>query len=354
MQDEEIMNETETVPVLPETPETREQLDALETEVVGKHIDEMEDAELMENIEAVNDETLAFLKEKSADENREIAERAKFQYEVYGATLVLMQKVHDLISQKEFEQAEALVMEFLDQQILRMQGMGMESLYIENAIREIQDFVNIYGQMVEQVELKEPTAKMQLLSTGLDILPFVGGTKMMAEGTLGKNLVGEELSAKKRILYVAEGGMWLTVDAVALGAGAVTAPAGGSGGILVEGAAMALKAPKAAKLLTRSAAVVRAAKGAGKGSRALYNVGRFFVEHPNLAKQADKIVARGVEARKAGLLAAPGQISELREAQRNSAEILQAVNTERQELVEALGATFDLKSAASQNPASPQ
>lgn len=352
--DEEILEEQNALPVLPETPETREQLDALESEVVGPHIDEMSDTELVENVEAVNDETLAFLKEKSADENREIAERAKFQYEIYGATLVLMQKVHDLILQKEFEQAEATVLAFLDEQVLRMEGMGLSSAYIENAIREIQDFVNIYGQMVEQVELTEPSAKMQLLSTGLDIIPFVGGAKMMAEGAIGKNLAGEELSAKKRMLYVAEGGMWLTVDAVAIGAGAVTAPAGGSGGILVEGAAIALKAPKAAKLLTRSAAVVRAAKGAGKGSRALYNVGRFFVEHPNLAKQADKIVARGVEARKAGLLAAPGQISDVREAQRNSAELIQAVNTERQELVEALGQTFDAKSAASQNPESLQ
>lgn len=353
--DEEILDEQEALPILPETTETREQLDALETEVVGSHIDEMEDAELMENVEAVNDETLAFLKEKSADENREIAERAKFQYEIYGATLVLMQKVHDLILQKEFEQAEATVLAFLDEQVTRMEGMGLGSVYIENAIREIQDFVNIYGQMVEQVELKEPSAKMQLLSTGLDIIPFVGGAKMMAEGAIGKNLAGEDLSAKKRMLYVAEGGMWLTVDAVAIGAGAVTAPAGGSGGILVEGTAIALKAPKAAKLLTRSAAVVRAAKGAGKGSRALYNVGRFFVEHPTLAKQADKIVARGVEARKAGLLAAPGQISELRKAQRNSTELIQTVNAERQELVEALGKTFDdSKSAASQIPASPQ
>ncbi len=344
--DEEILTEQETVPVLPETPETREQLDALESEVVGPKIDEMSDDELVKNIEAMNDETLAFLKEKSADENREIAERAKFQYEVYGATLVLMQKVHELILQKESDKAEEVVMAFLDEQIARMQAMGLGSVYIENAVREIQDFVNIYGQMVEQVELKEPTAKMQLLSTGLDIIPFVGGAKMMAEGALGKNLVGEELSAKKRVLYVAEGGMWLTVDAVALGAGAVTAPAGGEGGIAVEGVAMAFKAPKAAKLLTRSAAVVRATKGAGKGSRALYNVGRFFVEHPNLAKQADKVVARGVEARKAGLLAAPGQISDLREAQRNSAELLQTVTKERQEMVDALGQIFDQNKAA--------
>lgn len=354
-QDEEVMEEHSTLPILPETPDTQVQLDALESEVVGEHIDQMTDEQLVESIEAVNDETLEFLKQKSQDENREIAERAKFQYEVYGATLVVLEGVRELILEEEFDKAEEKVMAFLNEQIARMQAMGLDSTYIENAIREIQDFINIYGQMVEQTELKEPSAKMQLLSTGLDILPFVGGAKIMAEGAVGKNMVGENLSLKKRALYVGEGALWLTVDTVALGAGLVTAPAGGEGGILVEGAALALKAPKAAKLVTRSAAVIRATKGAGKGSRAIYNVGRFLVEHPTIAKQADKVVARGVEARKAALLAAPGKISELRDNQRNSAELLQAVNTERQELVTALGDIFDAtKSAASQSPESLQ
>ncbi|MFA4815220.1 MAG: hypothetical protein WC924_05060 [Candidatus Gracilibacteria bacterium] len=331
--DEEIMEEQNTLPVLSETPDTREQLDALESEVVGPHIDAMDDKELMESIEAVNDETLEFLKQKSQDENREVAERAKFQYEVYGATLVLLESVRELILQREFEEAEKRVIAFLDQQMARMRAMGLDSVYIENAIREIQDFINIYGQMVEQVELKEPGAKMQLLSTGLDILPFVGGAKIMAEGAVGKNMIGEDLSLKKRALYVGEGALWLTVDAVALGAG------------VVETVGLALKAPKAAKLVTRTAAVIRATKGAGKGSRVIYNVGRFLVEHPNIAKSADKVVARGVEARRAALLAAPGKISELREAQRNSTELLQAVNMERQELVEALGQMFDANKA---------
>lgn len=353
--DKESMEEPNTLPVLPENPDTQAQLDALESEVVGEHIDQMTDEQLVESIEAVNDETLEFLKQKSQDENHEIAERAKFQYEVYGATLVLLENVRTLILQKENEKAEEAVIEFLNQQILRMQGMGLDAAYIDNAIREIQDFINIYGQMVEQVELKEPSAKMQLLSTGLDILPFVGGAKIMVEGAVGKNLVGEDLSLKKRALYVGEGALWLTVDAVAIGAGAVSA---GAGAGVVETAGLALKAPKAAKLITRSAAVIRATKGAGKGSRAVYNVGRFLVEHPTIAKQADKVVARGVEARKAALLAAPGKLSEVRTEQRNSAEVIQAVNQERQELVTALGDIFDAKptpkSAASQTPESLQ
>ncbi len=339
--DEEVLEEQSTLPVLPETPQVRQQLDELETEVVGEKVETMSDEELMKNIEAMNDETLDFLKKQAEVEDRDVAERAKFQYEVYGATLILMEKVRTWILQHEDEKAEAAVIEFLNQQIARMQSMGLSSEYIQNAIREIQDFVNIYGQMVEQVELTEPSAKMRLLSTGLDILPFVGGAKMMVEGAVGKNLVGEDLSAKSRVMYAAEGGLWLVVDCVALGAGAVTAPAGGEGGMLVEGAAMALKAPKAAKLLTRGAAVIRATKGAGKGSRAIYSVGRFLVEHPSIAKQADKVVARGIEARKAGLLAAPGQYKEMRDAQQNSAELLQTVNTERQELVSALGDIFD-------------
>lgn len=339
--DLENLEEGEVLPVLPETQQTKEQLSALEDEVTGQSLDKMSEEEIMQNIEAVNDETLSFLKDKMNDPNKEIADRAKVQYEVYGAMLIMMETVREKILQKEFDAAEALVVAFLNEQMQKMQSQGMDNVFIENALHEMQDFVNIYGQMVEQVELKEPSAKMQLLSTGLDILPFVGGAKILAEGAVGKNLAGEELSLKKRALYMAEGTLWLTVDTVALGAGAVTAPAGGSGGLLVEGAALALKAPKAAKLVTRTAAVIRAAKGAGKGSRAIYNAGRFLVEHPELAAKADKLVARGVEARKAALLAAPGKVSELRDASRNSTELIQAVNRERQELLETLGQLVD-------------
>lgn len=339
--DPETLEEGEVLPVLSETQQTKEQLDALEDEVTGQSLDKMSEEEIMQNIEAVNDETLAFLKDKMNDPSKEIADRAKVQYEVYGAMLLMMEAVREKILQKEFDAAETLVVAFLNEQMQKLQSQGMDNVFIENALHEMQDFVNIYGQMVEQVELKEPSAKMQLLSTGLDILPFVGGAKILAEGAVGKNLVGEDLSLKKRALYMAEGTLWLTVDTVALGAGAVTAPAGGSGGLLVEGAAMALKAPKAAKLVTRTAAVIRAAKGAGKGSRAIYNAGRFLVEHPELAAKADKLVARGVEARKAALLAAPGKVTELRNASRNSTELIQAVNKERQELLETLGQLVD-------------
>lgn len=339
--DLETLEEGDVLPVLKETPQTREQLDALEDEVTGQSLDKMSEQEIMENIEAVNDETLAFLKDKMNDPNKEIADRAKVQYEVYAAILILMEAVREKILQKEFDAAEALVASFLNEQMQKMQAQGMNNVFIENALHEMQDFVNIYGQMVEQVELKERSAKMQLLSTGLDILPFVGGAKILAEGAAGKNLAGEALSLKNRALYMAEGTLWLTVDTVALGAGALTAPAGGSGGLLVEGAAMALKAPKAVKLVTRSAAVIRAAKGSGKGSRAIYNAGRFLVEHPELAAKADKLVARGVEARKAALLAAPGKVAELRDAGRHSKELIEAVNKERQELLETLGQLVD-------------
>lgn len=340
---EETLEEQDVLPVLPETPEIKEQLDALESEVVGPHIEEMKDEELMENINAVNDETLDFLKLKADDENKETAERARFQLEVYGATLVLLESVRELIRQKEFEKAEEKVIAFLNEQVQKMEGSGMDQIAIQNAIREIQDFVNIYGQMVEQTEVIEPSAKMQLLSTGLDILPFVGGAKIFVEGAVGKNFAGEELSLKKRALYVAEGSLWLTVDTVAAAAGVVS---GGTGTVVVEAAELALKAPKAAKLLTRGAAVIRATKGAGKGSRAIYNAGRFLVEHPQIAKQADKVVARGVEARRLALLKTPGEMSQVKEEGKKSMELIEAVNQERQELVAALGQVFDQRAAA--------
>lgn len=334
MTDQDLETEEPTVEVLTETPQIREQLDALESEVVGPKVEELKDEEIVDQIEAINEETLDFLRKQKDSQDPETAERAQLQYEVYGSMVILLQEVENLILEQKFDEAEAKVITYLDELKLTLQNKGLELPAIENALREIEDFVNLYGAMVEQTELKEPSTKMKLLSTGLDVLPFVGGAKMLAEGVAGKNMAGQKLSGKQALLHAGEGALWLTVDTAATAAGAVSF---GTGSGVIEGAALALKAPKAARLLTRSAALVRATRGAGKGSRALYNVGRFLVEHPTLAKQADKLVARGVEARKAALITLPARVGEVSEARRNSAEVIEAVHKERQELLDAIG-----------------
>lgn len=323
-----------TLEVLPETPQVREQLEALESEVVGPKVEELKEEEIVDQIEAINDETLEFLRKQKESEDPEVRKKAELQYEMYEAMVRLLQEVENLILESKFDEAEQKTIAFLDAQKTNLEGRGVELPAIENALRELQDFINLYGAMVEQTELKEPDAKMKLLSTGLDVLPFVGGAKMLAEGVAGKNLAGQKLSGKQALLHAGEGALWLTVDTAAVAAGAVSV---GTGSAIVEGAALALKAPKATRLLTRSAALVRATRGAGKGSKALYNVGRFLVEHPTLAKQADKLVARGVEARRAALLSLPARVGEVSEARRNSAEVIEAVHKERQELLEAIG-----------------
>lgn len=331
--DPEVLEDGQTIEVIPETTEVREQLDELNKEVVGTKIEDMSREELVEHVESVNQETLDFLKIKAEDANPEVVEKAKLQYEVYNEVVSLLAEVETLIKQEKFDEAEEKTLGYLTGLTERLAARGIDDASIQNAIHEIQDFVNIYGAMVEQTELTKGKG-MELLSTGIDILPFVGGAKMMVEGAVGKTLTGKELELKDRALYVAEGALWLTVDTVAIGAGAVSA---GGGTAVVEGAAIALKVPKAAKLVTRSAAVIRATKGAGKGSRALFNAGRFLVEHPNLAAKADKLVARGVEARKAALLAAPGKAKDVFSEGVKSIEIIREVNRERQELLDTLG-----------------
>jgi hypothetical protein len=340
--DPEVLDEDEMIPVIPNNAEIRKQEDELNTEVVGTKIEDMSREELVEHVESVNDETLAFLKAKAEDPNPEVAERAKLQYEIYGEILKLLAEVEVMIKEEKFDEAEGKTIEYLNSVAEKLAARGTQDVVIQNALKEIQDFVNIYGAMVEQTELGKGKG-MELLSTGIDILPFVGGAKMMGEGAIGKTLTGKDLELKDRALYVAEGALWLTVDTVAVGAGAVSA---GSGSVVVEGAAMALKVPKAAKLITRSAAVIRATKGAGKGSRAIFNAGRFLVEHPNLAKEADKLVARGVEARRAALLKAPGAAKDAYVENKKSVEIIQDVNRERQELLDTLGGIIEEKKAA--------
>ena len=332
--DEAFHDDAVEVPVIPETPHIREQLDALQNEVVGPEIEDMADDELMEHIESINDETLEMLKEQDG-------ERAEFQLKVYEKLLVLFEDVEPLIQAENFEEAEEKSMKFLDDLVEDMEGMGMEDEAIGHATAEVQDFINIYGSMVDQASVSA-RMKMELLSTGLDILPFVGGAKLMTEGVHGKTLAGKDLGLSKRLLHVAEGSMWLSVDTIALAAGAGSF---GTGTAAVEAGAMAFKAPKAAKLLGRSAALMRATKGAGKGSKALFNASRFLVKHPNtVGRAADKLVARGVTARRAALMRAPKEAAQAQAAEMKSQELIQTVNQEREEMLTALGDIFDAQS----------
>lgn len=333
MQTDETVDEKGTIPLLPETEETRRQLDELEREVMGKKVDEMEDSELVDAVEAINDETLKFLEKEKGSKDAETAKRAALQHEAYGKVLLHLEKVEALIVEGNSEQAESDTLHFLVELAEEWEGRGMEEAAIQNAVKEIKDFVNLYEAMVEATEL-EGNAKMQMLSTGLDLLPFIGGAKMAGEALKGKTLAGQTLKGKQRLLHGAEGALWMTVDTAAVATGLVS---GGSGSAIVEAGELALKAPKAGELLKRSGALWRASRGAGKGSTELFRVGKYLMENPKVGEKIDKLVARGVEARKAAYAKAPEHLGEALDARTNRQEVMEQVNTERKELLDALG-----------------
>ncbi|MEK7146024.1 MAG: hypothetical protein AAB802_02465 [Patescibacteria group bacterium] len=333
---------------IPEIKEEKigEELEALEDEVLGPDLDELTPDELHEQVDIVNASSLEFLRLQSQSENAGIAERAQFQMEVWEDMDALMKEIHGLIETEDFESAEKSAVAFLEKQITRLQEMGLKDEFINSVIKEMQDLINLYGDMVEQ-NVVVASEKMELLSTGLDLVPFVSGAKMLVEAGAGKDMAGHKMSSGGRLMHAAEGAVWLTVDLVGAGAGAATA---GTGTAVVEGVKYATMAPKGAKVLSRGAAVLRATAKGNKtlnaGSKVLFNAGRFLVKHPRIAKRADEFVELAGDTRKLSALAAPVKAGEVMVEKKKSSEILDRLNKERQELRSILDEAFDQKMAA--------
>lgn len=333
---------------LPELKEEKigEELEALEDEVLGPDLDELTPEQLNEQVEILNASSLEFLKLQAQSENPGFAERAQFQLEVWEDMNTLMTEIHGFIETENFEAAEKKSTAFLESQIARLEKLGVQDEFIDIAIREMQQLLNVYGDMVEQ-NVVVANEKIELLSTGLDLVPFVSGAKMLAEAGVGKDMAGHKMSSGGRLIHAAEGAVWLTVDLVGAGAGAATA---GTGTAVIEGVKYATMAPKGAKVLSRGAAVLRATSKGNKalknGSKVLFNAGRFFVKHPRLAKRADELIEVASDTRKLSALAAPVKAGEVVVAKKKSSEILQQLNQERQDLMASIDEAFEHRMAA--------
>jgi hypothetical protein len=299
------LDRTEELPdPIPETPEIRAQIDAMESEVLGPEIEEMSDEELRESTEAVNEDMLEYLRMKKKSDNKEEARRARVQYELYEDTNELMEEIEELIDKDKFEKAEKLSIKFLDKIQKKLAKEGAEDDYILAAAQQLQDYLTIHGQMAENTKYK-PKLWLAITSNVIDAIPFVGSTKMMAEAGFGKTMDGTHLGLKKRVFKAGEAALWGVVDVAAVALGAFTV---GGGAVLVEGSAIALKGARAAKGISaasksvkgvrRTAAVLRTAKGTSKGAKAMMNVSRFMVKHPHLVTKTDDVVRMGAQLRK--------------------------------------------------------
>lgn len=131
-------------------------------------------------------------------------------------------------------------------------------------------------------ETDNPTAKSRLykLACGAaDFIPVVGPAKMLAEAAQGQTLGGDTLTGWKRFLHGAEGLTFLAIDLTGFGAVATKLAKAGKGGLM------------SAKLLTRTAALMRVLKVPRQAYMPVFRAGAFLLRHPRLAQLA----TRGIE-----------------------------------------------------------
>ena len=147
---------------------------------------------------------------------------------------------------------------------------------------------------------KDPEAKSRLFkftAGAMDFVPVAGPAKMLMEAGAGKTLGGEELNGWKRTLHGLEGGVFLAIDLTGFGAVATKLAKAGKGGM------------KAGKLLTRTAAFIRATTGSRKASKAVFKTGQFLIRNPKIGQLATKGLDWMTKARKARMAELPASLS---------------------------------------------
>lgn len=142
---------------------------------------------------------------------------------------------------------------------------------------------DIRRNLLEAIKEKNPEARSRLFRFACgaaDFVPVVGPAKMLVEASVGKTLGGEEIEGWKRLLHGTEGAVFLALDLTGVGA------VGTKGGKL------------AAKLGTRTAALMRALKVPRAVYRPIYKFGRMLVRYPKLGQAADRGIEWLLKARK--------------------------------------------------------
>ncbi|NQV12504.1 hypothetical protein HQ524_04025 [Candidatus Uhrbacteria bacterium] len=164
---------------------------------------------------------------------------------------------------------------------------------------------------------KDPEAKSRLFkftAGAMDFIPVAGPAKMLAEAGAGKTLGGEELNGWKRALHGLEGVVFLAIDLTGFGAVATKLAKAGKGGM------------KAGKLLTRTAAFIRATTGSRKASKAVFKTGQFLIRNPRAGQAATKGLDWMVKARKMKMKDLPDMLNKPETAESAGADIIEIGN----------------------------
>ncbi|MCX6745239.1 MAG: hypothetical protein NTX82_06995 [Candidatus Parcubacteria bacterium] len=110
----------------------------------------------------------------------------------------------------------------------------------------------------------------EIVSSGLDLVPFAGGGKMLVESIAGGTLSGQQMTGKERIIHGALGAGSLVIDFIGIGEIEKGGLLVGKGIVLVEKAGSKL-----------------AQKGIIKGAKIFETTAKFMAKNPQLVEKAE-------------------------------------------------------------------
>ena len=316
----------------------RSALDELEEEVLGAPFEEMSAEELARAADELRAGEIDYLERQSQNTDPEVARRAEFVHHVKVRMDALLDEVNTAVQSSSDLDVQERVKFFLTEMRTELEGRGMSGEDVDHAITQIQLLLDLDLSLLAADE-ESRNVGLTLLSLGMDLIPFLGGVKMMGEGALGKTLDGQDLQGTRRLIHMSEGLFWELVDVVS---GAAALVSFGGGGAAIQGATKGAKVvksvPKLTRVLTRSGAFMR--KYGIRGSKEVFRTGRFLQKNERAGKVAQKTFEKGVRQRTMRAARAAEQLPEVlthaEEAHKNHTELLQAINEERAHLTELL------------------
>jgi hypothetical protein len=317
---------------------TRAALDELEQETMGTPVEEMTPEQLAEAANTMREGELNYLQRQTENPDEGVASRAEFILSIKEGMDQLIDEVHAKMKAGDAEGAHAQVKEFLIATRNDLEQKEVQGDDVERAITQMQLLIDLDVALLEAGE-ETRGMLLTLTSFGMDLIPFIGGLKMMAEGAAGKTLDGQDLEGLRRLTHASEGMLWEVVDVASVAAALLSV---GAGGAAIQGAAKGAKvakaAPRLSKVMTRSGAFMKANKV--KGSKEVFKAGRVLQENAKLEKVAQKTFEKGLRQRTSRVVRAagelPGQVTELKQAAVDQMEVLNEMNKEREQLTHIL------------------
>jgi hypothetical protein len=137
-------------------------------------------------------------------------------------------------------------------------------------IKNIEKERTMEGFQQERGTILRDLLSFETMNSGINLVPFAGGGKMLVEAIAGKELTGNELTGKERVIHGAIGAGSLALDFTGIGeAGKVGVIAGKSIGLIEKiGARLS-------------------AKGAVRSARIFEKTAEFMVKNPELTAKAE-------------------------------------------------------------------